>query len=867
MKTFHTKSGTYALCALHITCVPYEKEKNETPNIAKAICEDAYYLGNGDGRLSIELLRVAGTTAGNPICHLLVLRCFNETQSGCEQVAAAFCESIKKRLTVSGYRFGEMSFEVFAGLFRALNRTAVWALTKQEIRECECMSPRTYVSLPVLCGSLDFSGVYQALDGSGCAVSIHATASALKPAEYQAVQQLYADCSRAVEGTLAAGQAPRDSLASLARERWQYCVHKAHGPMFFANFVVYGPPEAAAIVVSRLRGSFIEMHTDAPASLRAIDISKADISRVYDQPWQLERAVAERCLLQGYSLSKTAETSGLIRRFSSEEVGAVLALPKAGRAYCGVGSNAFSLLKPEELLDKELTAAGAGTVQIGQSDGGRTIALPMKDFLLHMSVYGKTGVGKTKLLQSIVEQLAKNGVSVLVLEPIKREYRTLVRSANARVFTVDSSTAPFVLNPFLVPKGVTLAQYRPHLLNAFSAAFSMPDPLPSLFGTAITEAYALNGWKSSSKSADSDVTVFGLWEFVQVFQKVVQNSAYSPEIKGNMTSGGTFRLLSLIDRCRNTFETIHSTDVLDLISGQVVLELGRLEGEQKCLVAALTLISILSYLRTVRESGTPLTNVILMDEAHVLLDPTASRTEEGSAAGETMENLIVNLIAEVRALGVGVIFADQSPTRVGGNLLNNTDTKIIFRLTGDEAQAIAHGIGLDEEETRMLPLLEMRQALLVNHTLRTPLGITTLPRAETKPVTDEELTYRQQAYLQSRAELYRPFRECELFGLCEQDCKFSVRDCAAARSIRMFSERAKHIRTADELRQHLLWIPASLIKQGNNPKDPDFPRLCGCVALHVYRQASMKLGERIQDKALRGILADYMQQAGRSGIA
>lgn len=866
MKTFQTKNGIYALCALHLTHVPYERDDNAPLNIAKAVCEDAFYLGNGDGRLSIELLRIAGTSAGDSICHLLVLRCFDETRSGCEQIASAFCTSVKKRLSGAGYQYSEMSFEVFVGLFHALDRRAVWALVKQEMRDCESMSPRIYVSLPVYCDALNFDGVYQALDGSGCAISIHATASALAPMEYQAVQQLYADCSRATEGALTAGQAPRDSLASLARERWQYCVQKAHGPIFIVNIVVYGPPEAAAVVVSRLRGCLLETYTRAPASLRAIDVSKADLTRVYDLPWQLERTMGERCVQHGYSLSKSAETSGLIRRVSSEEAGAVLTLPVAGLGYYGVKSNAFSLLKPEELLDKELTKEGMGSVPIGRTDAGRIISLPKKYFLLHMSVYGKTGVGKTKFLQSIVDELAKNEVSVLVLEPVKREYRALANSTNAHVFTVDSTTAPFILNPFLVPRDVTLEQYRPHLLSAFNAAFSMPDPLPSLFGTAITEAYALNGWKDSSKSTDPDVSVFGLWEFVQVFQKIVQNSAYSPEIKGNMMSGGTFRLLSLIDRCRHTFEAIHSTDVLDLISGQVVLELSRLEGEQKCLVAALTLISILSYLRTVRESGTLLANVILIDEAHALLD-TTSRTVEGSTAGETMESLIVNLIAEVRALGVGVILADQSPSRIGGNLLNSTDTKVIFRLTGDEARTVADGLGLDEAETRMLPLLETRQALLVNHKLRAPLGITTLPRTDAKQITDEELTHRQRAYVTKRANLYRPFRECALFGACESGCKYSIRECAAARSIRMFSERANHIHTVEELRDHLLWIPASLIKQGHDPKDADYPRLCGCVALHLYRQACMKIGGRIQDKALRGILEGYLKRAGRSGIA
>ena len=67
----------------------------------------------------------------------------------------------------------------------------------------------------------------------------------------------------------------------------------------------------------------------------------------------------------------------------------------------------------------------------------------------------------------------KREIPFLVIEPTKTEYRALIdRIPDLQIFTPGKNkVSPFVINPFLPPKGITVEQYIPSLLSAFKAAF------------------------------------------------------------------------------------------------------------------------------------------------------------------------------------------------------------------------------------------------------------------------------------------------------------------------------------------------------------------------------------------------------------
>jgi len=96
---------------------------------------------------------------------------------------------------------------------------------------------------------------------------------------------------------------------------------------------------------------------------------------------------------------------------------------------------------------------------------------------------------------------------------------------------------------------------------------------------------------------------------------------------------------------------------------------------------SLILLSILSYVNAnyVGE-GDKLKNFILLEEAHVLLDADTSVTEGAANPAAIAQGLVKRMLAEIRSYGVGLAIADQSPRKVGLDIIALTDIKVAFRL-------------------------------------------------------------------------------------------------------------------------------------------------------------------------------------------
>ena len=590
------------------------------------------------------------------------------------------------------------------------------------------------------------------------------------------------------------------------------------------------------------------------AAFRTAAVSGYREYSIYNQPWKLARAL------------KAADPASL-RKWAADEVSRIFQLPVQGSCFIGMDGNAFSLMPEVDLLPGQLTCGGKEGLYLGRSVySSQRLFLPLEQLLLHTAVMGKSGVGKTTFLKQLITQLQRRSIPVLILEPVKREYRELAAGMqNSRIFTVERPVVPLLINPFCVPKGVPLGEYRSSLLSAFKAAFSLPDPLPALFETAISEAYTLNGWTDISKTGDGNVTVFDMADFIRVFQRVIARSSYSSEVKGNLMSGGALRLRSLIERCPRTFDTIHSTSVADLLNGCAVLEMGSLEPEQKSLVSALTLIRILAYLKATRKSEHRLKNIILIDEAHALLDQGEGATQEEKALNSAMTQLMINLITEIRAYGVGVVFSDQSPSRVGGRMLDNVDNILSFRLSGQEAEMLRKHIGADCSLCEVLPRLSAGEFVLKNRFLRSALPARTdhTPGREPRtPVSDEAIVQAHAKYLAAHARDYCPFAFCKSAG-CDH-CSAALREEANMLAAQIFAGRQPKLTTPEAVAAHIVRIPAALSSPGGAGNAAKFRKKCGCVAIHLLRKCAMENGIAFGAQAVTKLLAE-MPQHGKEG--
>ncbi len=822
MKSFYANQRYFLLTSYRIEAVPITDpslDSNITSklNIAKTLCHDACYLSsNGEGQISVELMRCAEAKQGGRIDHLITVRSYGQLEKDCQVRHTAYTNGLTSVLRRFGYRITECSFDDLSAINRNLNYDTVWGLTKTPATEYGQKSE--YMYIPMV-NHVDWESIYSALDGSGCSLIIQMIPSKVSEIEQKFIIKNLNQCLQTADGW---GTSIKDTLAAKIANHWQMLADTVSEPVADINIVVTGNATNTALVTARLQQALEK----GPFCLTRL--SKFAKYTAFASPWEICEELKKN-------------QTFLFSRWTSGEVMQIFALPKQSDHFVGVRANPFSILPEKELLPIALTKYESSKIFIGNSViSDQSIFMSLEDFVLHMGIFGKSGVGKTTLLKLMIQRLVQKNISVLILEPVKKEYRSLIHTfEKSKVFTVESDVVPLQINPFRVPEGITLGDYRSSLVSAFKAAISMPDPLPSLFEAAITEAYLQYGWTDSSKNNSPTVQNFDLAQFIQVFQRVIKTSTYSSEVKGNLMAGGAFRLKSLIERCPKTFDTYNSTNIKDILNGKVVIEMGKLEPEQKSLVSALTLINILAYLKATRISGTPLQNIILIDEAHALLDQGGGSTIEEKTLNSTMNQLLVNLVTEMRAYGVGVIFSDQSPSRIGSKMLDNVDTLISFRLSGAEASTLQRHMGADKRYEQCLPLLDVGEVVITNRHLRTPLAIK-IPLDSSNElcseVTDEVIASIHADYLQSHAKEYRPYKECVLAN-CEM-CSFSIRGEAQKYSMQVFLSRRQEIKDINSVAAHAVKIPEYLRSICHSCDDTLHKKLCRCTVVHFIRKCS-----------------------------
>jgi hypothetical protein len=478
------------------------------------------------------------------------------------------------------------------------------------------------------------------------------------------------------------------------------------------------------------------------------------------------------------------------------------------------------------------------------------------------------GTGKTTFAVNLLLQFHKKGVPFLAIEPTKAEYRAMIGAiGDLKIFTPGNNRlSPFILNPFLPPRGVRLEQYIPALMTAFTAAFDMASPLDAAFLRAVNACYTQYGWKSASLAGDPDVIPFGLYEFIVVFRRQIADMSYGPEIKGNLQSAGTLRLMNLIEQSANIYDNIHSVPIEDLLSAPCVLELNAIDNlEMKSLIMALLLINVCLYTRVVSQGDGELRNIILVDEAHVLFGAGGGR------AHDTTLQSMNNMIREIRSLGTGIIIADQSPSAIGDDIAANTDIKVAFRLVqSKERDVIADTCNMDGHERDALATLSVGRAFAYYSRLRHPVMIETEDiriREGIETTIADETVARGMHYWDSRRALLRPYKACALCPDCHEGCDFALRDLAAHYAAHCVQSEGGEIKTAADAERYTCSLP-SLIPQGELSA-ADYRRVCNCARIRFLRSLCLRKSFEIApgkvDQILRSaILTPPEGEAGQT---
>ena len=637
-----------------------------------------------------------------------------------------------------------------------------------------------------------------------------------------------------------------------------------NAPFFLYNILVFGKREyctdLAARMISLLKSGEEKKYPD---DLGCYDLTAEHISLPSDwmfYPWNINNRLMytyrNRQLIQKVPMAQ------MFFRFpylmTSEEAASFFRLPLRSRSVSMLPENRQN--EVTEQFDKSVV--DPNSIQFGllglNSREKIKIGCPDKLFTKHAVIVGTPGSGKTTFSINLLLQFAKKGIPFLAIEPTKTEYRAMIDTLpDLQIFTPgNNEVSPFIINPFIPPGGISIEQFIPSLVNAFDAAFSMPSPLDIIFLRAVRACYSKYGWKNYSRRGDPDVQVFGLYEFILEFKKIIEKSNYSGEVKGNIQSAGVFRLMNLIEQNSNIYDSIHTVPIEDLLFKPTVLELNSIDNtDQKALIMALLLINICLYTKHNQVGDGTLKNILLIDEAHVLL---GGGGEDGGKSQNTTVKALQDMIVEIRSYGTGIIIADQAPSKVTREIIANTDIKIAFRLVQDaEKRLIADSTNMQEDDVMELSKLKPGEAFVYFSKLEMPQLLQTEDIREREgirlSVANSEISDRMN-YWNSRKTYLRPFTDCGLCRSCHSDCDFKIRDKAEYLADTLAEQFGSRITDKKAMLQYLASTDKLIAKFTQNMTEEDRKRIVPCSAIRFKRKLQIQKDMAVSDKEMKMVI-------------
>ncbi|GHS98179.1 hypothetical protein FACS1894139_08880 [Planctomycetales bacterium] len=863
------------LSAVEITSVPHLSilQKRSANNIDNEYKQDMARLlaeifqnyknaSAGCRDISLEILWTTREVKNQPykasITLHLIIRAVGNNDAEIENTITPLMRICQATLDFGKYGHRDIGINELTSRVCNINNQSVKAIVKNERLEIlqNNLMPYCFTFDRIPATENDLSRVVSSLiDYPDCAISFQ-----LIPVTYSAEEVAAVDGNAQTLGMLSKGVADQSvgnvsfSLAEKHAETYKYYSHHKNTAQFAFNVLVYG--DAANAIATRILAQLNNGSELRIISLSADEVRKDD--NFYPLPWAAHEIIlgADRNpavwnvgqnLTAFYNLPYviTAEEASEFFRLpiGSDTVYAGLVINESGKASRTYADN----------------VVGGGDISIGalkSSTRGDTIGLSLKDLTKHMLVVGTPGSGKTTFSVSLLDRLWKDHhIPFLVIEPAKNEYRALVQSIpDLQIFTPGKNfISPFMFNPFVPPKNVKLETYKSTLKTAFAAAVSMSTPLDKIFEEAVNNCYSDFRWLDNYTTNDKG-RIFNINDFIKCFAATFEAIGYTGDAK-NIGRAGVVRLQGLV----NLFDNYFSIPIEDLLTKPTVIELAAIENsDQKALLISLLLLSILAYVNSNYIGEGSLRNVILLEEAHVLLDADTNAGQGEANPSAIAQGLVKRMLAEIRSYGVGIVIADQSPRKVTTDVVALTDIKLAFRLVeANDKRILADSSNMNEIQSQRLAKLKPGEAFLFFGKLDEPEEIKTedyrLANNINITLSDEGIKSLS-TYWNDRQDKLRPYPECAYCRHCVQGCDYNKRILGREIARRLLVKNFKPESADSKIVKELFRQMTALIKQELND-EPFDQKLLACVELHLLRRIKYGTKIDISDATVRVTLS------------
>lgn len=343
-------------------------------------------------------------------------------------------------------------------------------------------------------------------------------------------------------------------------------------------------------------------------------------------------------------------------------------------------------------VEKASKSIHLGTIRHLWQDTKQAVDLDVQKLSSHIFVTGSTGSGKSNTVYQILDQLNKNDVKFMVIEPAKGEYKS-VFGERAKVFgTNPKKTELLRINPFKFPSDIHVLEHIDRLIEIFNVCWPMYAAMPAILKDAMLEAYKASGWDLENSYNLSPDIFPNFSDLLKQLEKVIASSAFAQELKSNYEGSLVTRVRSLTNGLNGQIFSANEVDSSILFDENVIVDLSRIGSQEtKSLIMGILVMRLSEYRMSCADGmDQPLKHVTVLEEAHNILKRTSTeQSAEGSnVAGKAVE-MLSNAIAEMRTYGEGFIIADQSPSAVDISAIRNTNTKIVMRLPDEADRRLA----------------------------------------------------------------------------------------------------------------------------------------------------------------------------------
>lgn len=349
------------------------------------------------------------------------------------------------------------------------------------------------------------------------------------------------------------------------------------------------------------------------------------------------------------------------------------------------------------------------------------VKLDIDSFSAHTLITGTTGVGKSTLIAMLLSALYDIGVKILVVEPVKGEYKNLLGGIpKLQIFTINPRKhRMFHVNPFKFRKEIHILTHIDRLIEVFSVCWPLYAAQPALLRECIEEAYIRIGWDLSNSVFihEGPIRYPDFRLLLQIVPEVIEKTHFVGETKGTYEGALLTRIAMLT---KGIFGQVFnsSADLSDeeIFEQNTIIDLSEV-GSQETISLLMGILVV--RLREYRASKNKVQNqelhhVMVLEEAHNIFRRNTQRNVEGgeSISGKSVQ-MLAQCIAEMRGYGQGFFIVDQSPSEIDIAGIRNTGTKIVMRQSeASDQMAMAESLSLNKQQTAELSRLPERVAVV-----------------------------------------------------------------------------------------------------------------------------------------------------------